>query len=450
MQVAPEGPQTSSTDVLSRGSRSGGPLEGGTALSPSAVEAPTPFGQTPPVALPTERRSELDLMRAFVVAGLVIFHSAVVFAVGSSWFVNDQRPSVWFSVFLAWGSLWGMPLLFLVSGMGVRFALLHRSARAFVRERVTRLFVPFVTGLVLLVPTMFYLDRLGEPSFHESYWHFWMRFLDLPAIGGGLLSHGSWGEFDPAHTWFLYVLLLWSITLLPLFVYLRRPRGNALVDRAASLAQRNVALVLFAPAIPIMVVEAALGPDVDTGGWERLAYLFLLLYGFLIASNRGFETALRRARRPALALALVATASLLAWLGALGDATDFKNGSVPGLSALQALAGWLWIVTILGFAGSLMARREHRSALTAGAHSGGSEPRWRRGARYANEAVLPFYVLHEPVIVAAAWIIVRWNAPIAAKYVAVVIVSFAGTLALYEMLVRRFRVCRFLFGMKAP
>jgi peptidoglycan/LPS O-acetylase OafA/YrhL len=63
--------------------------------------------------------------------------------------------------------------------------------------------------------------------------------------------------------------------------------------------------------------------------------------------------------------------------------------------------------------------------------------------------VLPFYVLHEPVIVAAAWVIVRWHAPIAGKYVALVCVSFAVTLALYEVLVRRFRIPRLLFGMKA-
>ena len=54
-------------------------------------------------------------MRAFVVAGLVIFHSAVVFSPGSSWFVTDPRPQAGFTVFLAWGSLWGMPLLFAVS-----------------------------------------------------------------------------------------------------------------------------------------------------------------------------------------------------------------------------------------------------------------------------------------------------------------------------------------------
>ncbi len=395
-----------------------------------------------------DRRAELDFMRAFVVAGLVIFHSAVVFAWGTSWFVNDPRPSVGFTVFLLRGSLWGMPLLFLVSGMGVRYAMRTRSAGAFVRERLARLFVPFVVGLVLLVPPMFYLGRLGQPGFHESYWRFWLRFLDVPAMSVGLLTHGSWSAFDPAHMWFLYVLLLFSITLLPLFLYLQSRRGARLVDRAAGFTERHGIVVLFAGAIPMAAVEAAFGPDVNTGGWERVVYLFPLLYGYLIASDQRFEAAMRRSRRMALACALVVTAALVVWATALGDAVDVRDGGVPALSALQGLAGWLWIVSILGFAGSIIARRSTRSPTTADEPSAKPESRWRRAARYANEAVLPFYVLHEPVIVVAAWVIVRWDGPIVGKYLVLVIVSFAGTLGLYEVLVRRFRVTRVLFGMK--
>ena len=78
----------------------------------------------------------------------------------------------------------------------------------------------------------------------------------------------------------------------------------------------------------------------------------------------------------------------------------------------------------------------------------GPEPLWRRVARYGNEAVLPFYLLHEPVIVAAAWFIVRWNAPVLPAYAALVAVSFAATVALYELAVRRFRPARLLLGMK--
>jgi hypothetical protein len=135
-------------------------------------------------------------------------------------------------------------------------------------------------------------------------------------------------------------------------------------------------------------------------------------------------------------------------VAALSDSTAFQNGGVPGLSALQALAGWLWIVAILGFARSFVAGRSGRPATRLGSQLAGSERRAQRTARYANEAVLPFYVLHEPVIVAAAWIIIRWDVPIVVKYAALVIVSLVGTLALYEGLVRRFRVSRFLLGMK--
>jgi hypothetical protein len=102
------------------------------------------------------------VMRGFVAAGLVVFHSAVAFASGASWFVTDPRPSRGFTVFLLWGSLWAMPLLFLISGMGVRYAMRTRCAAAFARERLARLLVPFAFGLVLLVPPMLYIEGLGR------------------------------------------------------------------------------------------------------------------------------------------------------------------------------------------------------------------------------------------------------------------------------------------------
>ena len=62
--------------------------------------------------------------------------------------------------------------------------------------------------------------------------------------------------------------------------------------------------------------------------------------------------------------------------------------------------------------------------------------------------MLPFYLLHEPVIVAVAWIIVRWHAPVLVKYPVLVAASFTATLLIYELAVRRYRITRLLFGMK--
>ena len=406
-----------------------------------------------PVSVPAaSRRPELDVMRALVVAGLVVFHSAVVFASGTSWFINDPRPSPGFTIFLLWGSLWGMPLLFVVSGMGARYALRSRSATAFVRERLGRLGVPLLTGLVLLVAPMFYLNRLGEPGFHEPYWRFWLRFLNPAAIAIGIPATGTWhsgsDEFDPAHLWFLFSLLVFSTVLVPASTWLRRPHGARLIDHLAGLTQRHPAAALLVAAIPIMAVEAALGPDKNTGGWERLTYLFFFLYGYLLGCDRRFEHTLRRLRWWALGSAVVAS-GLLALAAKLVNPSgaDPMSGITPPLSATQGLAGWLWTTAILGVAGTVAARLTARptgSPTGSPAHP----PRWRRVAAYANQAVLPFYVLHEPVIVAVAWVIVGWPAPLLVKYLSVVAASFLLTLALYEGVVRRFQLTRFLFGMK--
>jgi len=173
------------------------------------------------------------------------------------------------------------------------------------------------------------------------------------------------------------------------------------------------------------------------------------VYGFLIASDPRFEAALRRCRWPALAVACAATGALVAWAGALSRSGGSLGADVPpGWSALQGLAGSAWIAAIMGFARSQAARRGGRPPMTPAPPPAAPRPAWRHAARYANDAVLPFYLLHEPVIVAAAWLIVRWHAPITGKYAALVVVSFAATLGLYETLVRRFRVTRLLFGMK--
>jgi glucan biosynthesis protein C len=44
--------------------------------------------------------------------------------------------------------------------------------------------------------------------------------------------------------------------------------------------------------------------------------------------------------------------------------------------------------------------------------------------------------------------IVRWHGSIVGKYLSLVIVSFAVTSVWYEVLVRRFRLTRMLFGIK--
>ena len=90
---------------------------------------------------------------------------------------------------------------------------------------------------------------------------------------------------------------------------------------------------------------------------------------------------------------------------------------------------WFWVVGILGLG--------QRFLNTNGAV-----------LRYANEAVYPFYILHYPVNMLAGYLLRPWNATVAVKYAVIVVLTITVTLALYEALIRRLNLLRFLFGMK--
>ena len=68
---------------------------------------------------------------------------------------------------------------------------------------------------------------------------------------------------------------------------------------------------------------------------------------------------------------------------------------------------------------------------------------------YGQEAALPFFVLHQPAIVVVAFFVVQWNVGILPKLLTVVVSSFLVAIGLYELLVRRIRPLRTLFGMTA-
>jgi hypothetical protein len=113
--------------------------------------------------------------------------------------------------------------------------------------------------------------------------------------------------------------------------------GTRLVGRVAEHAARHPLAMLAVAAVPVIVTEAVFGPGTSTGGWERLAYAFPFLYGFLIASDARFESALSRVRWPPMAVAAAATAGLLGWTAATGPGV--ASGTEPGWSTLQGLAG---------------------------------------------------------------------------------------------------------------
>jgi glucan biosynthesis protein C len=403
-------------------------------------EATADVGGIPRVAA---RRRELDLLRVLVVVGLVLFHTTVIFGAGE-FPVKAARESAVATAFLAFGATWGMPLLFVISGMGIWYSLRSRGPGAFVRQRLRRLLVPLVVGVLTLVPLQLYLglQRSGEAG---SFAGFYRRFLqvrpslDFPFV----VKAAAGGTFETGHLWFLVCLLGFSLVLLPGFVLLRRPAGLRLVGRLGGLAARPGVVLLLA--LPLAAVELPLGSEVGHAAWNRYSYALLLAYGYLAAADARIGEAIGRQWRPAMAgavLLFAAAGPLFAAASSHGDpftATDWRS---LAFRLLKSVDGWLWVVALLGLGRSRAARRQSR-----GAGRGDATGVGRVGA-YANEAVLPFYVLHEPVIVVVACAVLPWRIGALAQILLISLVSLAVTLLVYDLGIRRTPLTRWLFGLK--
>jgi hypothetical protein len=121
---------------------------------------------------------------------------------------------------------------------------------------------------------------------------------------------------------------------------------------------------------------------------------------------------------------------------------------------VKGIGAWAWIIAIMGAAMSFV-RGRARQPTPAGPRrpgpddpAGGTVPLRDRAIRYANQAVLPVYVLHQTVIVVIGFYVVQWDVPTLAKYLVISFTALLATLVLYDVGVRRTAVTRVLFGMK--
>ncbi|KOU69220.1 membrane protein [Streptomyces sp. MMG1533] len=394
-------------------------------------------GQPPAV----RRRVELDMLRALVVLGLVFFHSALVFSPDDDFYVKNRETTDVVTVVAGLGVVWAMPLLFLVAGLGARHSLRRRGPGGFVRERLLRLGVPLVFATLVLCPLPQWLRlRAADPGYRESYWEFWPRFLTVHPDPGDFPFVLEGDHFETGHLWFVVLLLVFSLLLAPVAA----PLGAA--ARHAGDAVERRPLLLLLPALPLALINSLLGMEESFAGWNRWAYLLFFLFGHASADDDRIRAAMRRLAVPVGVLGIVLFLGTAPGFLSEDDPFTARNAVALSTRALFGAAGWCWVVAILGL---LDRPRDGRSRDGA---SRDGEPREARPSSrvmpYLAVAALPLYVLHQPVVVAFAYGVVGWSAPIVVKYTVIVACSLAVILFVYEYVVRRTRVTRFLFGMR--
>jgi peptidoglycan/LPS O-acetylase OafA/YrhL len=371
------------------------------------------------------RRADLDWLRVLAFGLLILYHAGMAWS-GWSWHVTGPHSMEWLRETMRFMNRWRMPLLFLVSGAAIMLALGDRSSGAFVRDRLKRLLLPLVFGMLVIVPPQVYLERLYRGQFTGSF----VEWLPQAFAGGAYPD----GNLSWHHLWFLAYVLALTLVLLPVFLWARSASGGEALERAGRLAARfGLHWLMVLPLAASVLWLAPVSRNINglVGDWHGLVSCgALLLYGAFIFGSADLLNALRRRRWLALAVAIAAYAALY---------VGFFQGTIrpsippemrPVFALLSAVNTMAWLFAIIGFAHRYLTRRPAFLA-------------------EATEAVYPFYILHQTVTVIAVYWLLRLGVPPLAGFVSAIIATFLGTGLIYAGLVRPWRRVRPLFGMKA-
>ena len=382
-----------------------------------------------PLPTPASRRHDVDALRALAFALLILYHLGMLYVGEWEWHIKSRHTYDW----LQWPMLamnrWRMDLIFLVSGVATAFMLRPGGLWATFRRRCARLLLPLVFGCLVIVPIQPYVQGVVNGAVEPG----------LLAFLGKYFSGGPWpvdafdgwkDSFTWNHLWYLFYLWHYTVALLLLWPLLDSTRGRALRTRLASL---RGAWLLVLPALPLLAWTLLLQARFpDTGdffhdGYRNAMYFTCFLYGVLIAREADLWGEFRRLRRAALVTATLTGGGYLALVAALPD--EVGAWAQAGVWALRNVYVWTVLVAILGYSARYLDRPF----------------RW---LPWAREAVYPWSLLHQSLIVGLAYLLVPWrlSGPVEATVV------LAGTIAgcwLGFAVARRVRWLRPLFGLAA-
>ncbi len=369
------------------------------------------------------REHGLDWLRVFAFAVLIFYHTGMLFV---SWDFHIKNPET--SRTLEWFMLlanrWRLPLLFLVAGAAVCFSLRRRTYRQFVVERTRRLFLPLVFGMFVVIPPQIYFERLwrGADVSYAEWYPTVFQFQPYPQ-----------GSFSWHHLWFVLYIFLYSLVGIPFFTWVRSRAGQRVVDAMVDGFQRFPATIYLVN-VPNIVVGMSLGPFWPTthnliADWANLAgTLLTFLWGFTIASNARFlDHITQRAREFAIAgLVMAGLFFAVRITGGISYLPELPRMIASNL--IDAYFGFTWVMALVGLA------RRH-------IQSGGP---W---LRYATEAVYPFYIVHQTIMIAVGYYVIQWDWSVLPKFAFVATATFLGSWLAVEI-IRRTALTRLLFGMK--
>ena len=376
----------------------------------------------------TARRYDLDWLRVLVFGLLIFYHIGMVYVADWGFHYKSEHQAQWLKSLMILVNQWRLPLLFLISGIAMRFLLNKVELLRFVGLRTLRLWIPLLFGIWVIVPPQLYIEMTINGDLPDiSYWQFYRAFFDLSHPYFEKYQSGIFPHVDVNHLWYIRELWYFSMYLIMLYLPLKI---TGLFDRLSKLIdQHNVWLIIWVPTLIMTILSFVVFPE-DSESIRKAEGFGFLCWGFLIGWNPHFWQTIKNYRKLLLFMAVGSFVILIVYYHTVYSE---RTESVVGwLKFSEMLLGntnrWLWILMLLGYANQYL-NHNHRYL------------------SYLNQAVYPYYILHQSIIVVTAFSLSTFNLGPIIEPLLVIATTILGCAFGFEI-IRRFAPLRLLFGLK--
>ena len=374
------------------------------------------------------RRYDLDWLR-IIAFGLLIFYHIGMFYVSWDFHVKSTHAGPAIEPLMKLVNPWRMSVLFIISGVALRYAMDAAPLGRFVWARFWRLFLPLAFGIHMIIAPQSWLELLEKQETTAAFWPFYKTYL---------AGHGDYSIIVPTwnHLWYLAYLIVYTFILAAIYPLVKRMGRSC--ETAINRSGWLYGTVAILPVIIFALHENWLEdvfPSthalVDDWGNHLLYFPFILL-AFLGAKSKLVWQAIDRLFVPAcVAGILLAIWQLFVWSLPADD-----MGSVPYIevwAVLHSMAEpvYAWACILVAFGLTRRFANRPNPALT-----------------YMTEAIFPWYILHQTFIVMAGFWLTRKGIPAATEFILVTLATILGCLLTHEFLIRRSRLLRPVFGLK--
>ena len=359
-----------------------------------------------------KREYDLDWIRVLATLAVFIYHCFMFFNPWDWHVKNNQTDSSYITALSLFMSAWLMPIFFAVSGINSYYALQKRSCRQFFKERLARLGIPLIFGVMILTPPQIYMERVSHGQYSGSFFSWYPHYFD-----GVYLEIGGSGNFAfvGLHLWYLLVLLIFSLITLPFFL-----------KKKPNVSRELKPLHLLGLSIPLVIISI-LVDVVNLGGWDISFYLIIFLYGYFYFTMTTFKSVAQRMLPMTMTISVLTSVFFV--FGFMTGMTSGNDGPSILIASVKAINCWTWLLVIFASADKKL-----------------SNP--NRWLNHGNKASMPFYVIHQPVIVTLGFLITDLDWPILVKLFFLLVTSFIMIIIFYHFIISRVAFIQILFGMK--